>query len=91
MKASFGSGRVVKNLGFNINFRWNNEYYWESTFVDGKVPANSVVDAQVNYSIPKWKSVIKVGGANIAGNEYYSAPGTGYIGSQYYASWIVYL
>ena len=88
-KASFGSGRVVKNLGFNINFRWNNEYYWESTFVDGKVPANSVVDAQVNYSIPKWKSVIKVGGANIAGNEYYSAPGTGYIGSQYYASWTV--
>jgi len=86
-KASFGSEHVVKNMGFNVNFRWNNEYYWESTFVDGTVPANSVIDAQVNYSIPKWKSLIKVGGANIGGNEYYSAPGTGYIGSQYYISW----
>jgi len=86
-KASFGSEHVVKNLGFNINFRWNNEYYWESTFVDGIVPANSVIDAQLNYSLPKWKSVIKVGGANIGGNEYYSAPGTGYTGSQYYVSW----
>ena len=86
-KASFGSGRVVKNLGFNLNYRWHNEYFWESTFVDGTVPGNSVFDAQVNYSIPKWKSVIKIGGANIGGNEYFSAPGTGYIGSQYYASW----
>ena len=88
-KASFGSPHVFKDLGFNINFRWNSEYYWESSFMDGTVPSNSVVDAQVNYSIRKWKSIIKIGATNIGGNEYFSAPGTGYIGSQYYATWTV--
>ncbi len=88
-KASFGSQHVIKNLGFNINFRWYGEYLWESSFIVGTVPSNAVFDAQVNYSIRKWKSLVKIGGANIGGNEYYSAPGTGYIGSQYYASWTV--
>jgi hypothetical protein len=53
------------------------------------VPASTVLDLQVNYSIPKWKSSIKIGGANIGGKEYTSAPGTGYIGSQYFASWTI--
>jgi len=88
-KASFGSPHVFKDLGFNVSYRYNSSYYWQSSFVDGDVPANSVFDAQINYTIRKLKSIIKVGGVNIAGNEYFSAPGTGYIGSQYYATWTV--
>jgi len=88
-KASLGSPHVFKNVGFNVSYRYNSSYYWESSFVDGDVPANSVFDAQINYTIRKLKSVIKVGGVNIAGNEYFSAPGTGHIGSQYYATWTV--
>lgn len=87
IKASVGNSNVFKNFGFNINLRWNSEYLWESSFIDGMVPANTVVDAQINYSLTKLKSVIKIGGANIGGNEYFSAPGAGYIGSQYFASW----
>ena len=87
IKASIGNTNVFKNFGFNLNLRWNTEYFWESTFQDGMIPANTVFDAQVNYSIPKWRSVIKLGGANIGGHEYRSAPGTGYVGSQYYTSW----
>ena len=85
-KASFGSQHIIKNLGFNVNFRWHNDFLWESSFVDATVPANSVVDAQINYSFPKLKSVLKIGGTNIGGNEYFNAPGTGYIGSMYYGS-----
>ena len=88
-KASFGNPHVIKNLGFNINFRWYDEYFWEATFIDAMVPSNSVFDAQINYSLRKWKSVLKLGATNIGGNEYSSAPGTGYIGSQYYISWTV--
>ena len=87
VKASLGNSNVFKNFGFNVNLRWNTEYYWESSFQDANVPSSTVFDAQINYSIPKWKSVIKIGGANIGGHEYTSAPGTGYIGSQYFASW----
>ena len=88
-KASIGSPHLFKDLGFNVSYRYYSSYYWQSSFVDGDVPANSVFDAQINYTIRKLKSIIKVGGVNIAGNEYFSAPGTGYIGSQYYATWTV--
>ncbi|WP_211047355.1 TonB-dependent receptor domain-containing protein [Lutibacter sp. B1] len=87
IKVSFGNTDVIENLGFNINYRWSDEFLWESSFVDTMVDSRSVVDAQINYTIPKWKSLIKIGGANIAGKEYYSVPGVGKIGSQYYISW----
>jgi len=89
VKFSFGNPSLFDNFGFNVNVRWNDEYLWESTFADAIIPANTVLDAQVNYSLPKWKSTFKVGGANIGGNEYLSAPGIGSIGSQYYVSWTI--
>lgn len=89
VKVSFGNTSMFDNFGFNVNFRWNDEYFWESSFVDAMVEANSVIDAQINYSVPKWKSVFKLGGANLGGNEYVSAPGVGQIGSQYYFSWTI--
>ena len=89
IKASVGNQNVYKNLGFNVNLRWNTEYYWESSFINAWVPSTTVIDAQINYSIPKWKSIVKLGGANIGGHEYFSAPGAGFIGSQYFVSWTV--
>jgi outer membrane cobalamin receptor len=89
VKVSFGNTSLFENFGFNINYRWSDIYLWESTFANAIVDARSVVDAQINYSIPKWKSTFKIGGANIGGKEYYSAPGVGKIGSQYFVSWTV--
>lgn len=89
VKVSFGNTDVIENLGFNVNVRWSDEYLWEATFTNGMVDARTVVDAQINYSIPKWKSLFKIGGANLGGKEYYSAPGTGKIGSQYFVSWTI--
>ncbi|OIP51344.1 MAG: hypothetical protein AUK33_04625 [Flavobacteriaceae bacterium CG2_30_34_30] len=86
VKVSFGNTELIKNLGFNINYRWSDSFVWQATFADGKVPAYSVVDAQINYTIPLIKSTLKVGAANIGNNEYFTAFGTGLIGSQYYVS-----
>jgi len=86
VKVSFGNTELIKNLGFNINYRWSDSFVWQATFADGKVPAYSVVDAQINYTIPIIKSTLKVGAANIGNNEYFTAFGTGLIGSQYYVS-----
>jgi hypothetical protein len=44
---------------------------------------------QINYRIPSMKSIIKLGGSNLTGQEYFSAPGVGAIGSQYYLSWTI--
>ncbi|PID69290.1 MAG: hypothetical protein CR989_02340 [Flavobacteriales bacterium] len=86
---SFGSTELFKNFGFNINYRWQDTYFYQASFVNGKVAARNVVNAQINYSIPKILSTIKFGGTNIGGDEYVSAPGVGSIGSMYYLSWTV--
>ncbi len=88
VKLSFGNPEVYENIGFNINYRWSDSYFWQATFADGFVPSIAVVDAQVNYKIPSWKSMIKAGATNIGGKDYFTAYGTGLIGQQYYVSLI---
>ncbi len=85
-KASFGNTELFKNFGFNVAYRFSDDYYWEATFGNGVVPEFHTIDAQVNYRIPSLKSIIKVGGTNLGGKEYFTAFGTGFIGSMYYAS-----
>ena len=87
VKVSFGNSNLYKGLGFGINARWQDAFYWESTFVDGQIDARALLDAQLTYDIKKWNSAIKIGGANILGDEYEAAPGAGTIGSQFYGSW----
>ena len=89
VKASFGHTELFKNFGFNVNYRWSDTYLWENTFADGIIDAYSVLDAQVNYTIPSLDSIIKLGGSNILGEEYFSAVGTGAVGSIFYISWTV--
>ncbi len=89
VKVSFGSTSLFENLGFKVDYRWGDKYLWESTFADGIIASRNVVDAQINYTVSSIKSVFKIGGANIGGKEYYSAPGVGKIGSQYYISWTI--
>ncbi len=89
VKASFGHTQLFKNFGFNINYRWSDAYEWQNTFADGPIPSFSVLDAQVNYAVPSFKSVFKLGGSNILGEDYFSAVGTGIVGSIFYVSWTV--
>jgi outer membrane receptor protein involved in Fe transport len=89
VKFQFGKPNVFKNFGFNVNVRWQDEYYWQSSFLEGNVDARTVVDAQINYAVPKLKSIFKLGGANLGGQEYFSAPGIGAVGSQFFVSWTI--
>ena len=89
VKASVGNDKLFENFGFNASVRWNDGYLWESTMVDGMISAATVLDAQINYGLPKLKSVIKLGATNIGGKEYTQVLGAGAIGSQYYVSWTI--
>jgi outer membrane receptor protein involved in Fe transport len=88
-KANFGNEAVFKNLGFNLSYRFSDDYYWEATFGNGVVPEFHTVDAQISYAVPSIKSSFKLGGTNITGKEYFTAFGTGNIGSMYYLSWSI--
>jgi len=90
IKGMFGNDRIVKTssfqLGFNVNVRWSDEYLWQSSFADGIVPENTVADAQVSFALPKLKSLIKIGGNNLFGEDYTQVIGAGRIGQQWFAS-----
>ena len=88
-KVSFGNSNIGHNFGFRLDARWNDAYLWESTYLNAILPARTTVDVQVTYAMPKIKSILKIGAANLLGHEYQSAPGAGTIGSQVYASWTV--
>ena len=89
VKGSISNDKVFKNFGFNLSARWSDEYLWESSFADGMIDAATVIDAQVNYSIPKLKSTLKLGASNLGGKEYRQVLGAGLIGQQYFVSWTV--
>ncbi|MGB5821821.1 MAG: TonB-dependent receptor [Saonia sp.] len=89
VKASFGNTALFENFGFNLNYRWSDSFFWQANFADGDVPAYTVFDLQFNYAVPEIKSVFKIGGSNILGDEYFTAVGTGLVGSIYYVSWTI--
>lgn len=88
-KASFGNTEVFENFGFNIAYRYSDDYYWEATFGNGVVPEFHVLDAQINLQVPSLKSTFKAGATNLLGDEYFTAFGTGFIGSMYYVGWTI--
>ena len=86
IKFSIGNPKLFRNFGFNINYRYQSEFKWGSSFTNGLVPQRNVIDAQINYNIEKINTQIKMGGTNLTGKEYLVAPGAGLIGSMYYLS-----
>lgn len=82
----FGNRKLTQNLGFNIAYRYQSEFFWESTFAVGTVPEFHNVDAQINYRISNFKTIVKLGGSNIFNNRYIMNFGGPTLGAVYYLS-----
>ncbi len=78
--------KVTENLGFSVNFRWQEAFLWESDFGIWEVPEFGVFDAQVSYKLSPIKTIIKLGGQNIGGSDYRTNFGGPFVGQQYYVS-----
>ena len=83
---SFGNREVVKNIGFNVVWRWQDNFLWESPLVTGEVDSYNTIDAQVSFRLPKQHTQLKVGGANIFNKRYIQYAGGPTIGALYYAA-----
>lgn len=83
---SVGNREIIKNVGFNVTWRWQDSFLWESPLVTGTVNAINNVDAQVNLRVPTYKATIKVGGSNIFNNRYIQYAGGPTIGGLYYVA-----
>jgi len=83
---SIGHHAIIPNLGFNLNFHWQNSFMWEASFGAGEIPAYTTLDAHISYKVSAIKTVFKMGGSNILNNYYTTSFGSAQIGGLYYIS-----
>ncbi|MEM1405221.1 MAG: TonB-dependent receptor [Bacteroidota bacterium] len=83
---SFGNRKVTDKIGFNVTYRWQDEFLWESSFAIGDVPSVGTLDAQVSYKLSGLKSILKLGASNLTNERYVLNYGGPTIGSIYYLS-----
>ncbi len=83
--ANSGFGKD-KHYGFNVVYRWQDAFYFEGDLANGKIPSVQTLDAQVNYKLPKIKSIIKLGATNLLNQYYYNGIGNSFVGGLYYVS-----
>ena len=78
---------VCHNIGFNVVYKWQDDNYYEGTFVSGTLPHFGWLDAQITYRPVGTKSTFRAGGTNI-GN-FYARTGFGSpaVGGLYYLSY----
>ncbi|MGI8636029.1 MAG: TonB-dependent receptor domain-containing protein, partial [Segetibacter sp.] len=75
-----------KRVGFAIQYRFQDAYYYENDFGAGNVSAFHTLDAQVNFKMPAIKTMIKLGASNLTNHYYVTAFGSPSIGGLYYAA-----
>lgn len=82
----FGNNAIgaKKRIAFNIAYRWQDAFDYESDFVSGTVPAFHNLDAQVSYKLPSIRSLIGIGANNLLNQYYYTAMGNPSVGGLYY-------
>ncbi len=86
---TFGNPELNKRLGFNVAWRWQDAFDWSGTLTQlrpGRIDAYSMVDAQLSYRLPQWKSLVKIGANNLFDNQVYQAYGSPTVGGLYYIS-----
>lgn len=81
-KINFGlfNRKILDNLSFGVNFKWQERMDWFSSFGEGEVPSFYTLDAQIGYRIPKAKTTIKLGVNNLTKNQYVTNYGSAIIG-----------
>ena len=78
--------RLDDVINISANGRYNSEYYYESSFFNTDVPENVVLDAKLSIAMDNFNSILEIGGNNIGGDNYIAIPGSGLVGTTYYAA-----
>ncbi|MEX2231815.1 MAG: TonB-dependent receptor [Cyclobacteriaceae bacterium] len=88
-KLNVAVGRAIrgdKNFGFNVNFRWQDEFLWQSDFGEAMIPEFGALDAQLSYKLSSLYTVIKLGASNLLGGDFRTNFGGPFVGQQYFIS-----
>ncbi len=86
VNANFG-GRDIYNFGFNVAYKWVQGFdYYGSPQFTGPVKSYGLVDAQINYTFPKYGTTVKAGCSNLLNNLHFEAYGAPLLGRLAYIS-----
>lgn len=96
---TFGNRNIARTgWAFNMVWRTQNRFVWNSSFVPNAVkfaqhtdkqaviPSITTLDAQVSKKLSGMKSIMKVGGTNILNKQYITGWGNPTVGAMYYVS-----
>lgn len=83
---SVGHPNVYRQIGFNVVWRWQDAFLWESPLAVGSVPAYHTVDAQITCRVPKYKTTIKLGATNLLNHRFIQFAAGPTIGGLYYVA-----
>jgi len=75
--------KLTENLGFNINYRWQDAFLWESSFGEGVIEAFGTVDAQLSYELSRYNTTVKLSGSNLLNNWHTTSIGNPRLGGIY--------
>jgi iron complex outermembrane recepter protein len=81
---TFGNRKLTKRMGFNVAYRWQDAYLWQSAIGSGIIPQFGTVDAQVTYNIPSMNARLKFGGSNITNERFTTSLANPAMGAIYY-------
>ncbi|MBO2011877.1 TonB-dependent receptor [Siccationidurans soli] len=81
---SLANENAYHNVGFGLNYRWQQAYYSQTFLVNGNVPAYNTLDAQLSYAVPAAQVRLKLGASNVLNNYYVSYLGGPSVGGLYY-------
>ncbi len=80
----------LRNFGFYVNYRWQQGFLFEgSPQFTGHIPGYGMLDAQLNYHVPKINSTFKIGASNLLNNRVYQTYGGPIIGRLAYVSVLI--
>lgn len=85
----FNAVKISKYFGINSNFRWVDQVYFKEYNKEGMVSSYYNIDLMISYSIPKYKTMLKIGGTNVTNERYIQSLGAPTVGAVYYFSILV--
>lgn len=81
---SFSNRKLTDKVGFNLTYRWQDAYLWQSAIGSGVIPAFGTLDAQVSYELKSINGKLKLGGSNLTNNRYTTSFANPQMGAIYY-------
>ena len=78
-----------KKTGVSLNYRWQQQFLWESNFGAGTIPAFGTLDFTCTIPVKLMNSQLKVGGTNLLNRYYTTNFGSAQIGAMYFVTWVV--